>query len=245
VTVDLGSFFGDSPAIGVCQRLMKPCLLSFLFSSCLSFCALTSLCAYMTEVGEIVVWNYYADARRYCGQALVVSTTGEFDGEQQAVWTNKGEFAGKWGARETAKGNRVTLKVPVVTRYIRYYCAINTVNHGVYMVRVYMLRVILTSRRRYHGLQCEPRCLGDNTLTSQNTLITLACATAGGDGRARAAYAASESARRQLGSTARCESHRRPRPTAEKEELSHRYGPRPIDVPSARNLFVMFSVRLK
>ena len=37
------------------------------------------------EVGEIQLWNYYGDKRRYCGQALVVSNTGAYAGEQVVV----------------------------------------------------------------------------------------------------------------------------------------------------------------
>ena len=87
------------------------------------------------EVGEIQLWNYYGDKRRYCGQALVVSNTGAYAGEQVVVWRPREKF-GPW---ETAKGNRIRLKTPIVTRFIRYYCARNSRNHGVHMLEMDVL----------------------------------------------------------------------------------------------------------
>jgi hypothetical protein len=78
------------------------------------------------EVGSVTVWNYYGDRRRYCGQKIALSMTGDFDGEEKVVYDTKGGY-GPW---ETVNGSSHPFP-PTVTRYIRYWSAGSTKNKGV------------------------------------------------------------------------------------------------------------------
>jgi hypothetical protein len=83
------------------------------------------------EVQSAIIWNYYADGRRYCGQKIALSKTGVFAGEQTIVYDTKGAP----GPVEVAQGNNHPF-APEVTRFVRYYSAGSNKNTGVHMVEI-------------------------------------------------------------------------------------------------------------
>ena len=82
-------------------------------------------------VSSVRVWNYYADGRRYCGQKLQLSTTGEFGKEAKTVMNH----GSKYGPTEKKEGNLYKFK-ETVARYVRYYSARSNKNAGVHMVEI-------------------------------------------------------------------------------------------------------------
>ena len=83
------------------------------------------------SIGAVTLWNYYADGRKYCGQKLAISRTGQFAGEESVVWaTNE-----RYGPKEIQAGNKHMFKEQV-GRFVRYWSAGNDRNNGVHMVEI-------------------------------------------------------------------------------------------------------------
>jgi hypothetical protein len=73
------------------------------------------------SVAGVTIFNYIGEpARKYCGQKLVISASGAFEGEETAVW----DPTEKWGPEETADGHTHVFS-PQVARHVRYFCAGN------------------------------------------------------------------------------------------------------------------------
>lgn len=82
-------------------------------------------------IGDVTVWHYYADGRRYCKQSIKVSMTGEFSGEEETLWDTKGG----WGDPETAAGNTVSAG-GTRARYVRHYSGGSSANPGVHFLEM-------------------------------------------------------------------------------------------------------------
>ena len=87
------------------------------------------------ELHAIRVWNYYGDTRRYCGQKLELSTSGQFAKGDTTTVMNTGT---KWGPTEKKAGNLYKFK-PTVARFVRYYSSRSNKNAGVHMVEIDVL----------------------------------------------------------------------------------------------------------
>ena len=81
------------------------------------------------EVGSVTIYNYYGDTRKYCGQKLALSTTGDFNGEETVVYDTKQDY----GPPEKKTGNNHMFS-PTVTRFVRYYSSKSTQNTGVHFL---------------------------------------------------------------------------------------------------------------
>jgi hypothetical protein len=78
---------------------------------------------------DIVVKTGQGQNRQYCGQRLAGSTDGFFEGEETELWTPRTKF----GPVETSQGHKHAFQ-PVLARYVRYWCARNSVDNSVNML---------------------------------------------------------------------------------------------------------------
>eukprot|EP00041_Stephanoeca_diplocostata_P016715 m.330212 g.330212 ORF g.330212 m.330212 type:complete len:513 (+) comp20457_c2_seq1:157-1695(+) len=81
-------------------------------------------------IGEVTVWHYFGDTRRYCNQRIAVSTTGEFAGEETTIYRVAG-----FSFVESATGNTVPAH-GIQGRYIRHWSSRSNRNHGVHFMGI-------------------------------------------------------------------------------------------------------------
>jgi len=82
-------------------------------------------------VTGVTIWHYYSDARRYCNQKVVLSTTGAFSGEEVTMYAVAG-----YGTAESADGNTIIFDAATEARYVRHYCSRSNKNGGVHFLEM-------------------------------------------------------------------------------------------------------------
>ena len=83
-------------------------------------------------ISSVSVWHYYADPRRYCGQKVAISLTGEFRGEETVVY-NTGL---SYGPPETTDGHRIDLGTAAPARFVRHWCSRSTESLEVHFAKL-------------------------------------------------------------------------------------------------------------
>ena len=95
----------------------------------------------LAHVSRIRRWLYYGDGRSYCNQAVVLSATGDFAGEEETVWQcSDYEDCGPEKTEEAGFEGNLTGKVirfpSRPARYIRYYAGRSNVNAATHFIEV-------------------------------------------------------------------------------------------------------------
>eukprot|EP00301_Raphidiophrys_heterophryoidea_P023668 c7465_g1_i1.p1 GENE.c7465_g1_i1~~c7465_g1_i1.p1 ORF type:complete len:700 (+),score=231.16 c7465_g1_i1:62-2101(+) len=87
---------------------------------------------HLVDIQQVVVWQYYGDARSYCSQLLELSVSGKFNGEQVQAWNTGPSYA---ALPETSAGNIVARNAGAF-RYVRYHSSRSTANTGVHIAEL-------------------------------------------------------------------------------------------------------------
>ena len=82
-------------------------------------------------ISSVSIWHYYGDQRRYCGQKVAVSATGEFRGEETVVY-NTGL---SYGPPETPTGHVIDMTA-IPGRFIRHWCSRSTASLDVHFAKL-------------------------------------------------------------------------------------------------------------
>merc|ERR1740117_926242 len=83
-------------------------------------------------VTGVTIWHYYGNDRSYCSQAVALSATGDFAGEEYVAYAT-GD--GVQGPPESVDGNAITFAA-YVSRYVRHWSGRSTANSGVHFLEI-------------------------------------------------------------------------------------------------------------
>eukprot|EP00038_Savillea_parva_P007178 m.168377 g.168377 ORF g.168377 m.168377 type:complete len:414 (+) comp12947_c0_seq1:37-1278(+) len=100
------------------------------------------------HVGAVTVLHYYGDTRRYCGQRIALSTTGQFAGEETNIYNTGVDY----GPAEGQSGN-TQQAYGTPARYIRHWAAGSSANPGVHFMHIQATAAPMSATSTYTCVQ--------------------------------------------------------------------------------------------
>ena len=82
------------------------------------------------SLSSVTIYHFSGDERRYCGQKISTSVTGEFAGEDTVVYDTGAEF----GHVETAEG--FTVRFQAHSRFVRHWSSRSDANTAVHFIEM-------------------------------------------------------------------------------------------------------------
>ena len=85
-------------------------------------------------INSVTVWHYSGDTRRYCGQKVAISSTGDFTGEETTVYDTGSDFG------DVEQDGGFVMEFPATTgRFIRHWSSKSDRNTGVHFLEVQVM----------------------------------------------------------------------------------------------------------
>jgi len=85
----------------------------------------------VSELGQVQIWGCASGGRSYCNVKVALSTTGDFEGEEQVVY----DSGTGWADAETEAGTTIAF-APTQARYVRQWRGRNTLNSGIHFLEM-------------------------------------------------------------------------------------------------------------